>query len=70
MKVKMLAYHTTKDGAEHNPGALVDFDDAEAQRQIEIGGARALTEAEIAAELEREVAANAAAGKGKAKPAA
>jgi hypothetical protein len=41
MKVVMLAYHTPKEGDELKPGeAYEGFDDAEAQRQIKIGGAR------------------------------
>ncbi|WP_235885217.1 hypothetical protein [Bradyrhizobium frederickii] len=37
----MLAHHTTAEGVELRPGDLHDgFDDAEAARQIQIGGAR------------------------------
>lgn len=63
MKVKLLAYHRTKEGAEYNPGAIVEFDDAEAERQVAIGGARKLTDAELLGELEAEAAAKPAKGK-------
>lgn len=47
MKVVMKSYMTGKN-FEHQPGDIVDFDDAEAERVISVGGARALTEAEAA----------------------
>lgn len=41
MKVVMLAHHTTADGLELRPGDVHgEFDEAEAMRQIQIGGAR------------------------------
>lgn len=46
MRVVMKAYHTTADGAEYRPGDHVEFEDAEAARQVSIGGARPLTSAE------------------------
>lgn len=49
MRVMMKCFHTTAEGAMLSPGDVGEFDDAEAQRQIEIGGARELTEADLAA---------------------
>lgn len=41
MKVVMLAHHTTAEGVELRPGDVHgEFDEAEAARQIQIGGAR------------------------------
>jgi hypothetical protein len=51
MKLVILAFHTLKDGTELKPGEVYDgFDDAEAARQIKIGGARLQTPEEIEAE--------------------
>lgn len=49
MRVIMKCYHTTAEGHGFAPGDVAEFDDAEAARQIEIGGARELTEADMAA---------------------
>lgn len=44
MRVMMLSYMTTAEGVEHKPGDVAEFDDAEGQRLIDVGGARKLTE--------------------------
>jgi hypothetical protein len=72
MKVVMLAYHTPKEGDELKPGeAYEGFDDAEAQRQIKIGGARLPTQDELDAwDKQAEAKAAAEAKEAQAKAAA
>jgi hypothetical protein len=71
-RVLMLAYHTSAIGLALAPGDIGEFDDLEAARQIEIGGARALS-ADDEAALEDQLAAveqaKADTSKGKAKAA-
>jgi hypothetical protein len=75
MKVVMKCYYSGPKGEpELAPGAVHEFDDAEAARLIEVGGARAQTDDEIAAELEAiaaadKLVADAAAAKAAAKSA-
>lgn len=61
MRVVMTSWQTPAKGDELKPGDVAEFDDAEAARLVEVGGARHLTEAE----LEAVAAEAAAAGKGK-----
>ena len=69
MRVIMKSFHTTAAGVEYKPGDVAEFDDAEAARQVEIGGARHVTpedEAAIASAAEA-AAAEAAAAEADAK---
>jgi hypothetical protein len=62
MKVMLKAFHDGK-----SPGQVHEFDDVEAERQIAIGGARVLTEAELAAHDAQDAADKQAAEKARLK---
>lgn len=53
MKIVMLSYHNDGKTIDHKPGDIAEFDDVEATRLIEVGGARALTEADRYVEAKR-----------------
>lgn len=61
MRVVMTSYQITAAGLELRPGDIAEFDDAEAARLVEVGGAREVTPEDEAAAAAAKAAADAAA---------